>query len=57
MLSLSMEIIDPSDGFADLVAFTRMIPFDTAQEWVKNAFCRDGFKEEALIDKLIIEAL
>ena len=57
MLSLSMEIIDTSDGFADLVAFTRMIPDETAKEWVKNAFGRAGSREDGLIDKLIIEIL
>ncbi len=57
MLSLSLDIIDPGNEFADLVAFTRMIPGETAKEWVRAALYRDGFQDDGLIDKLIMEIL
>jgi hypothetical protein len=57
MLSLSPDSIDPLSGLTDLIGFARLIPDDTAKEWVRSSFFRQGFDENGLIDKLIIEIL
>ena len=55
MLSLSPEIINSDHTVEGLVTFMHLITEDAMKEWMQNTFCQACSRDDAIVEKVLLE--